>query len=486
MAHVEIVDQTIRDGPQSLWGMRIRAGMVTRAAPHLRAAGYHTVDVPSGSFYTVMLRHLREDPIAAGRHIRRLLRGQRLRCGTRPSSTGRYGIASYASMDFYTGFMVRRLGIDAFWIYDCLYDMPEMERRARSVHAAGAEVVPAVMYGISPVHTDAWFAERVREMVGWGITDAIYVEDAPGILTPERCRTLIPALVEAAGDVPVELHCHNTTGLAPINYLIGVEHGIRRIHTCSRPVANGPSLPSTEMMLVNLESAGHTHGIDTSTLAPVAEHFERIARQEGHPIGTVPEYDRRVYDHQLPGGMTGTFKAQLVEHGMEDRFDAVLEEIPEVRRELGYPVSATPFSQLIGTQAVLNVISGERYAVTTDEVVLYAMGAYGQPPVPVDPGVKDRLLSSDAGRRLAGFRRPDLTLEELRAQSGGPHLSDDDLFRLIFTPQEDLDATAAAGPLRTDYAFRETPQELMLRALENRRARRLSLRAPGVEIDLSR
>ena len=142
--------------------------MVTKVALQLRAAGFHTLDVPGGSFFTVMLRHLREDPVASFVHIRRLLRGQTLRCGTRPSSTGRYGIASYASMDFYTRFMVQRLGIDAFWIYDCLYDMPEMERRARSVHEAGGEVVPAVMYGISPVHTDAWYAERVREMVGSG------------------------------------------------------------------------------------------------------------------------------------------------------------------------------------------------------------------------------------------------------------------------------------------------------------------------------
>src|SRR3954471_13538446 len=198
MAHVEIVDQTIRDGPQSLWGMRIRGGMVTRVAPQLRAAGYHTMDAPSGSFFTVMQRYLREDPIAAFTHIRRLLKGQTLRCGTRPSSTGRFGIASYASMDFYTTFMVQRLGMDSMWIYDCLYDMAEMEHRARSVHAAGGEVVPAVMYGISPVHTDEWFADRVREMVGWGITSSIYVEDAPGILTPERARTLMPALVEAA------------------------------------------------------------------------------------------------------------------------------------------------------------------------------------------------------------------------------------------------------------------------------------------------
>ena len=287
--------------------------------------------------------------------------------------------------------------------------------------------------------------------------------------------------------MPVELHCHNTTGLAPLNYLIGIEHGIQA-HPHLQPAGGQRAVAA-----VDGDDAGATSSrpatrtaIDTATLPPVAEHFERVALQEGHPLGAVAEYDRRIYDHQLPGGMTGTFKAQLVEHGMEDRFDAVLEEIPRVREELGYPVSATPFSQLIGTQALLNVVTGDRYSITTDEVVLYTMEAYGKPPAPIDPDVKDRLLSSPAGRRLAGFRRPDLTLEELRVQSGGPHVSDEDLFRLIFTPQEDLDATAAAGPLRTGYVFRETPADLLARAMDAKQARRVSLRSPGVSIDLAR
>jgi oxaloacetate decarboxylase alpha subunit len=486
MADVEIVDQTLRDGPQSLWGMRIRGGMATAVAPLLDRAGYHTVDVPSGSFFTVQMRYLREDPLQVLPHILGLLSNTRSRCGLRPSSSGRYGISPYSIMDFYVRSMAR-MGIGSFWIYDCLYDMREMERLARVVHAAGADPVPAVMYGISPIHTDEWFAERVREMVGWGVTAAIYVEDASGILKPERARTLLPALVEAAGDVPVELHCHNTTGLAPVNYLIGVECGIRRVHTASRPVANGPSLPSTEMTLVNLESAGHTHGIDKSTLEAVARHMECVARQEGHPLGAPEEYDARIYDHQLPGGMTGTFKAQLAAEGMEDRFDAVLDEIPRVREELGHPVSATPFSQFIGTQALMNVITRERYATTIDELALYVLGAYGRPPAPVDPNVKDRILSSPRGRELSGWTRPQMTLDEVRmAYAGTTDIDDDELFRLHFAPPEDVAATAAAGPMRRDYAFMLTPQQAVARALEARHARRVSVRTGGFAIDLVR
>jgi oxaloacetate decarboxylase alpha subunit len=432
------------------------------------------------------MRYLREDPIETVPHFLGLLSETRTRCGLRPSSSGRYGISPYSVMDFYVQSMAR-MGMDSFWIYDCLYDMPEMERLARVVHAAGAEPVPAVMYGISPIHTDEWFAARVREMVSWGVTAAIYVEDAAGILKPERARTLVPALVEAAGDVPVELHCHNTTGLAPVNYLIGVECGIQRVHTASRPVANGPSLPSTEMTLVNLESAGHTHAIDKDTLEPVAQHMAAVARQEGHPLGVPDEYDARIYDHQLPGGMTGTFKAQLAAEGLAERFDAVLDEIPRVREELGHPVSATPFSQFIGTQALMNVITGERYATTIDELALYVMGAYGEPPAPIDPDVKDRILNTPRGRALAGWKRPELTLDEVRMEyAGTTAIDDDELFRLHFAPPEDVAATKAAGPMRRDYAFTQTPQQIVEQALQARDVRQVSVSTGGVTLSLRR
>lgn len=486
MAQVEIVDQTLRDGVQSLWGMRIRAGMVTGAAAQLDRAGYQTIELPSGSFFSVLLRYLREDPIEAYTHIRGCFPNTPVRGGSRPSSTGRYGISPHSILDFITRYTVQQLGIDEYWIYDCLFNMPEMEHRARAVHGAGGRPIPAVMYGISPVHTDEWFAARVREMVSWGIATGIYVEDAAGILTPERARTLLPALVEAAGDVPVELHCHNTTGLAPVNYLIGVEAGVKTLHTCSLPLANGPSLPSTEMTLVNLTAAGHTHAIDASTLAPVAAHMERVARQEGHPVGVPEEYDARVYEHQLPGGMTGTFKAQLAQHGMEERLRDVLDEIPLVRQELGYPISATPFSQLVGTQAVLNIIAGERYAQTTDEVVMYVLGAYGEPPAPIDPEVMDRVLSTPRGRALAGWERPDKTLDQVREEYGGRDLSDDELFRRHFAPVEDIEAARAAGPVLRDYPLSASLSDLIKQALDHSQARHLNLQTSELSLELRR
>jgi oxaloacetate decarboxylase (Na+ extruding) subunit alpha len=486
MAHIEIVDQTLRDGPQSLWGMRIPAAVVTPIAADLERAGFHTIEAPSGSFFSVVSRYLREDPIEYYRHFRHCLSRSRLRGGTRPSSSGRYGLSPYAIMDFMARFMIGQMGQNSVWVYDCLFDLPEMERRARVIHDAGGEVIPAVMYGISPVHTDEWFAERVRAMVSWGIASSIYVEDAPGILTPERARTLVPAIVEAAQDLPVELHCHNTTGLAPINYLIAADAGARILHTASLPVANGPSLPSTEMTLVNLEARGHTHSIDAGALAPVAEHMERCARQLGHPLGAPEEYDARVYDHQLPGGMTGTFRAQLAQHGMPEKLDAVLAEIPQVREEFGHPISATPFSQFIGTQAVLNVVSGERYSITIDEVALYVQGCYGPSAAPIDENVKDRILSTPRGRELIGYKRPDMTLAEVREEYGGASVSDEDLFRLNYMPMTDLEAIRAGGPLRTELPLEVRLPDLVRDAIDARRARRVSLRTPEVSVEIVR
>jgi oxaloacetate decarboxylase alpha subunit len=381
-------------------------------------------------------------------------------------------------------------GVTSLWVYDCLYNLELIKRACRSARAAGAdEITPAIMYGISPVHTDEWFAARVREMVSWtGIVDAIYVEDAAGILTPERASTLLPAIVQAAGPLPVELHCHNNLGMAPLNYLEGIKHGIRIIHTASRPLANGPSLPSTEMMIRNIEALGYSHNLDVGVLAPIAEHFEKVARQEGHPVGSLNEYDVSAYRHQLPGGMTGTFKAQLAQYDMEDRLPEVLEEIVRVRDELGHPISATPFSQLMGIQSVLNVTHGERYAVVPDEIVMYVLGYYGDPPAPMDQNVVDRVLSTPRAAEFADWERPDESIEELRVRYGGKHLSDEELLKRYLAPLEDIAATKAAGPMKRDYTFRDTlsTSDVLGEILEMKRLGHARFSAPGFSVSVSR
>ena len=316
MAEIDIIDQTLRDGQQSLWGMRMKVAHLADVADDIEHAGYRVVDLTGSSIFECMMRYNREDPwdgldlvahvdadVAAPLRVEEQLHRQ---VRPHPDSLMELWIRTLA-----------KHGIDSFWIYDCLYNMDAMERLCRVVADVGCEVVPSIMYGISPVHTDDWFADRVREYVSWGITDAIYVEDAAGIMKPERAKTLMPALVEAAGDVPVEMQCHNTVGVAGMNYLIGVEAGVKVLHTAPGPMANGPSLPSTEQTIENLRWEGHTTRVDLDRVRRISAHMRRVAVQEGHPIGVaqrvqrvpVPPPTPRRHDRHAQGA------ARAVRHG---------------------------------------------------------------------------------------------------------------------------------------------------------------------------
>lgn len=486
MAEISFVDQTIRDGQQSLWGMRMRAGQVTAVAKEMDSAGFHIIDIPmGGTISEVAMRYLHEDTWERMDHLHRCLPRTRLRAARRPSAIGRFAIDPDCVIKLWVETLVRH-GISSFWIYDCLYNMEAMERVCRTIADTGSEVVPAIMFGISPVHTDEFFAETVRQYVSWGITDAIFVEDAPGILTPDRTRTLVRGIIDAADGKPVELHCHNTTGMAPANYLVGIEEGVRILHTASRPLANGPSLPSIETMIENLNWLGHTHGIDTSVLPPIADHMERVALQEGHPVGVPADYSVAVYQHQLPGGMTGTLKAQLAIHHMEDRLQDVLVECAQVRQDLGHPISATPFSQFVGIQAVLNVTTGDRYSVVPREIVLYVLGHFGNPPAPLNQDVLDRIMSSPQAKELLNWEPPQPTLRELRAEYGGD--TDEELLTRYLVSPDAIEATRAAGPFRSDYEFRNdaTVRDLLGELKKLERAENVTVKLPDLSLSWSR
>jgi len=487
VSEIEFIDQTLRDGQQSLWGMRIRAGMAAAAAQDIDRTGFRRVDVTASSLFECMMRYNHEDPWQGLDLWRQWMPTSTLRAGTRDNCIAKFGLTPDALMDLWIKTLVRH-GIQSFWVYDCMYNMDKMRRICEIAAGEGAEVVPAVMFGISPVHTDEYFADRVREMASWACTDAIYFEDAAGILSPGRGETLIPALVKAAGATPLELHCHNTIGTAALNYVTGLKNGVRILHTASRPLANGPSLPSTEMMIENLRWLGHEHGLDVSRLGPVADHFERVAKQEGWPVGSPSEFSAFAYRHQLPGGMTGTLKAQLTQYGMQDRLAEVLEEVVQVREDLGHPISATPFSQLMGIQAVLNIVTGERYSVVPDEVMIYVLGHLGKPPAPLNQNVKDRILGSPRGQAYLGWAPPQPSLAELRAQYGDPGMSDEELLSRYLVPSDDLAATVAAGPPTPHYVFRDSAElvSMIERSSSLRRPAYVYIRRADVELTLRR
>jgi oxaloacetate decarboxylase alpha subunit len=484
--HVDFIDQTLRDGQQSLWGLRMRAFQAAPALPYLDRTGFKVVDLTGAGMFQVLLRSFHDDPWASTDFLIQGLPNSIVRAGMRTISVIGFGFVPDSVIDLWIQTLARH-GVKSFWIYDCLFDMGIMHRVANVCLDADAQPVPSVMYGLTDVHTDEFFAARAGEIAGWDGIETVYFEDAPGVLTPERATTLLPAIKKATEGKRVELHCHNTTGLAPLVYIEGMKCGIDILHTASRSMANGASLPSTEAMLETIGVLGHTHGLDESMLEPVRRHFADEAEASGYETGIPNEFSLLPYRHQLPGGMTGTLKSQLAQHGMEHRLPEVLDEIVLVREELGQPVMATPFSQLVGIQAVLNIVAGERYKLVPDEVIQYTLGHYGPLMRQVEPDTADRILSQPRAADFKGWERPQPTLRELR-QKLGLTISDEELLLRAMCPDSDVDAMLASGPPRTEPRTKasELVADIADLVQNSRSLRQLSVTRPDLSITLRR
>jgi oxaloacetate decarboxylase alpha subunit len=449
MARVELLDCTMRDGQQSLWGMRMQAGMALPVADVLDRTGFRVIDAAASSFFEVLIKYCREDPWAGLDLLRGAVHRTPMRGGMRGNAAVSFGVTPPALMDTW----MRRLnehGVRSFWLYDVLYGVENFARLARIAKEYGSEVAGTVFFSMSPVHTDAYLAARAAEIAAVPEIDTVLFYDTAGVLDSDRLRTLMPQIVAAAAGKPVEFHSNNLMGTSGLAYVEAVRHGVRILHTATRSMANGPSVPSTESVVRNVELLGCTHGIDVSLLRAVEEHFRKVGRAAGFLVDQISEYDLFNVTHQVPGGMVGTLKAQLEQHGMTHRLDEVLAETGAVRRELGWPVMATPLSQLVGTQAVLNVVSKDRYALVPDEVVAYAAGHYGAPPAPIEPDVLDRIMASRRAKEIVAQPPEQPTLEELRARHG-TGTDDDELILKALIPEADIQAMRAAGPVRRHY-----------------------------------
>jgi len=436
MTKIEFVDQTIRDAQQSLWGLMMRTDHIIPIAETMDRVGYRAVATVGSQAFTVQVRQLHENPWERIRLLSRLMPHTCLR--------GSYQTASLSAFDLSTprniiSLWIKRSvanGIKSFWICDYQENMERFRYYAKIAKAEGAEIVTALMYTYSPVHTYEHWAEKARLIAeSKDCIDRIMIEDASGVLTPERTRKLISVVQRNCGGIPLEFHCHCNTGLAPLCYLEAIECGVTTLHTAVAPLANGTSLPSTQNILKNARRLGYEADLNEDALEAQSEHFRKIAEKEGLPIGAPVEYNLFHYEHQVPGGMMTNLTRQLREVGMEHRLNEILPEIVRVRKDFGYPVMATPYSQIVGTQAVENVIAGERYKKITDETIKYALGYYGQPVVPIDPNLMDRIMSLPRTREFLNWQPEGFlkSVEEFR-QELGPELSDDDLLLRILIP----------------------------------------------------
>lgn len=455
MAHIEFLDETMRDGQQSLWGMRMQAGMALPVAPTVDRTGYRVIDLTGSSMFECLIKYCYENPWEGLDLLTQAMPRTPIRGGMRSNASVTFGVTPDALMDAW----MRQLnvhGVRSFWVYDVLFNNDKTIRLAKIAKEFGSEVAGAIMFTLSPVHTDEYYAKQADELSACDDIDTILLYDTAGVLEKERLATLVPAIRAKARNKPIEFHSNNLLGQSAKAYLDAIDLGVTILHTAIRPMANGPSVPSVEIMARNVELLGHTHNLDTSLFPEVASHFEKVGKAAGFLVNQHAEYDVMSIQHQVPGGMVGTLKAQLVQHGMSDRLDDVLAETAVVRRELGYPGMATPFSQLVGTQAVLNIITGKRYSSIPDEVIQYAAGFYGEPAGPIDPDIMDRIMSSPRGKEVSSTPPAQPTIEELRKEFGTD--DDDELILRALVPGEGLDRMRTSGPVKTTYPYLSSPE----------------------------
>lgn len=484
MAHIEFLDETLRDGQQSLWGMRMQAGMALGATEALDRTGFRVIDLTGSHHFEVLIRHCRENPWQMMDALVEAMPNSVLRSGMRSNAAVSFGTTPDALMDAWMR-QLNRHGARSFWIYDVLFNIDKMLRLAKVAKEFGSEVAGAIMFTLSPVHSDEYYAHKVDQLSASPDIDTILLYDTAGVLEKERLTTLVPAIAAKGRGKPIEFHSNNLLGQSAKAYLDAIELGVSIIHTATRPMANGPSVPATETMADNLELLGHSHSLDKSQFAPVADHFERVGKAAGFLVNQHSDYNVLSIQHQIPGGMVGTLKAQLAQHGMSDRLDEVMRETAIVRRELGYPGMATPFSQLVGIQSVLNILRGERYAIIPDEVVQYAAGFYGEPVAPIDPDVLDRIMSSPRASEILASPPEQPTIEELRRRYGTD--DDDELILRALVPEADLRKMREAGSLNRSFPTMSSPElKEIARLVKVANLPIVRLRSAGISLSVSR
>ena len=471
---VRFIDTSFRDGAQSLWAGGIRSGMIDAVAEDMNRAGFDAVEVPaSGNYFKKIVRDAKEDPWALSRII-----AKKMPDTVKSAMAGAHIVPFEAPppralVELFYGRLAEigvldRAQITCNTLDQITRTLPWLVPMFKKL---GLKIALALSYALSPRHTDEYYALKTRELLAFK-PDAIYLKDQCGLLTVDRARTLLPLMVQNAGNVPLELHSHCTTGLAPVVYLEALALGVTRLHTAVPPLANDSSQPSVLNVAANARLLGYAPAVDETLLRGVAERLTAMAREEGLPIGAPISYEEAQYKYQIPGGVISNLRHQLAGLQMLERLDEVLEESARVREDLGYPIMITPHSQFVVTQAAINVARGERYQHVIDEIILFAQGVYGEDSgfTWMNQDLKNRLVGTQRAKELAQRKRVDTPLAELRATYGGAGVSDEEfLLRYIMKGSQEIQTMRAAGPAKR-YLGAAMPLAGLLKELDRHRS----------------
>ena len=435
MAKIYITDTILRDAHQSQAATRMRLSDMLPACELLDNIGYWSLECWGGATFDACMRFLNEDPWERLRQLRKhmpntklqmLLRGQNL-----------LGYKHYAD-DVVEAFCAKSIenGIDVVRVFDALNDTRNIECAVKAVKKYGGWCEPAISYTVSPVHNEEYFVKLAKEMEQMG-ADSICIKDMANLLLPFDAYNLVKKLKQSV-KVPIHLHTHNTTGTGDMVYLMAAQAGVDIIDTALSPMANGTSQPATESMVATFKGTEFDTGLDMDKLLQGATHFRKVAdrlKAEGSLDPKVLNTDVKTLVYQVPGGMLSNLISQLKQANAEDKYYDVLAEVPRVRKDFGYPPLVTPTSQIVGSQAVLNVLSGERYKMVSKESKALLRGEYGRLPGQVNEKVRRKAIGSDT---VITCRPADLIKPEMpkyREETKGVATCEEDVLSYALFPQ---------------------------------------------------
>ncbi len=436
---IKICDCTLRDGQQSLIATRMRIEDMLPILSKMDEIGFGAMEVWGGATFDSCLRFLKEDPWERLRKFRSVLKNTKLQMLLRGQNI--LGYKHYAD-DVVESFVRKSIenGIDIIRIFDALNDARNLETAVKATKAENAHAQLAISYTLSDVHTLEYYVDLAKRYENLG-ADSICIKDMAGLLLPKPAYDLVKAIKEEV-NVPIEVHSHYTSGVASMTYLKAIEAGADIIDTDMSPLSMGTAQPATEVMVAALQGTDYDTNLNLSSLKEITDYFKPI-REEDIKSGLLNTkmlgVDISTLIYQVPGGMLSNLVSQLKNANAEDKYDAVLAEIPKVRADLGYPPLVTPSSQIVGTQAVLNVLMGERYKMVPKETKDIVRGMYGQTPVPISEEIRRKIIGDEEPItcRPADLIEPEMA--KFEAEMKDYKLQDEDVLSYALFPQQAMD-----------------------------------------------
>jgi len=427
---VRIVETSVRDGHQSLFATRMSTDEVVELCKYYDSVGYYAIEVWGGATFDSCMRFLNEDPWERLRKVRAVCKNTKLQMLFRGQNILGYRHYSDDVVDMFCKKSIEN-GIDIIRVFDALNDIRNLKTAVKSTKKYGGECQIALSYTTSPVHTIEYYVNLAKEIEKLG-ADSICIKDMAGVLTPEDATKLVTALKKGT-KLPIELHSHCTAGVCEMTYMAAIKAGVDIVDTSMSPLSNGTAQPSTQALAVALKGTKYDPKLNFEPIHQVEPIVTRIVNKYvGNGLLNPKSFqiNPNILTYQVPGGMLSNMIKQLTEQGALDKYEEVLREIPQVRKDLGYPPLVTPMSQMVGTQAVLNILNGERYKVCAKEIKDYLHGKYGQAPAEINQDVKKKIIGDDEviTCRPADLLQPEF--EKLKEQYKDIARSDEDVLSL--------------------------------------------------------